>query len=88
MKDLAFPDPGFQKPISSISAGITSLLTAGLVLAVRLAADLGYCETNIPPAGLRMVQPVHQPLHSGLHDHDCGRCTEVLHTAHKTRPHY
>ena len=43
---------------------------SGLVLGIRLAADLRHRYAQIPTTGLRLVQPMHKPLHTGLRVHD------------------
>ena len=57
----------------------------GLVLVIRLAAHLGRRTARVPAAGLRLVQPMHQPMHFRVRDHDRRRCPEVLHSSPQTR---
>src|SRR5215472_10470881 len=56
----------------------------GLVLGIRLAADLRHRYAKIPASRLRLVQFMHKPLHTGMRDHDRFRCAEVFHTPIQT----
>ena len=88
IKDLAFPDPSFQKR-ATIGAAVASLITVlGLVLGVWLATDLADGHAKVYAPRLRLVQFMHKPLHPGLRHHGCVGCTEVLYAPPQTRPHY
>jgi len=80
IKDLAFPDSNFHKRIT-LCAGIASLLTV-----LGWYWVFGWLLISAVATHTRcLVQPMYQPMHFGVRDHDRRRCPEVLHSSPQTR---